>query len=463
MAATETLRTIPSVDSLLRRNEIKLLAERVGQQVLTDELRSVLDELRREILGGRVFSSGVDLLGEIERRTRARVIQADQPSLRRVINASGVIIHTNLGRAPLGKGAIEAIQAVAPFYSNLEYDLDQGGRGKREVHCQKLLKKVLGVESALVVNNNACAVLLVLNELAEGGEVIVSRGELVEIGGSFRMPDVMAKSGGILREVGTTNRTRLSDYEKAITDQTRLIVRVHRSNFKIVGFTEQPELGELVELAHRHGLPCYEDLGSGCLVDLARWGLKGEPTVQHSLSAGVDVCSFSGDKLLGGPQAGVIVGREELVTRIGRNPLMRALRPDKLTFAALEATLRAYLRGRADEDIPVIKMISAPALEIKQRARRFIRSARKNCRERFQFSLLKGFSVTGGGSAPEVGLETYLIALEHSTLSANELESKLRRSDPPIITRVEANRVVIDLRTVLPEEEKVIIASLSEI
>jgi L-seryl-tRNA(Ser) seleniumtransferase len=457
------LRAIPSVDGLLHRPLIEKLTERMDRAVVRDRLRSVLDDLRSEIVSGQWFDGAEGLIAEVERRLEREAALAEKPSLRPVINATGVVVHTNLGRSPLSDDAVAAIAEIARGYSNLEYDLARGERGRREVHCEQLLMEMLGCEAAVVVNNNAAATLLVLNTLAEGGEVIVSRGELIEIGGSFRIPDIMARSGAILREVGTTNRTRLADYEQAINERTRLLLRVHPSNFRVIGFTERPTLEELIELSRQRGLPCYEDLGSGCLVDVSRWGIKDEPVVQASLQAGVDVCSSSGDKLLGGPQAGVIVGKKEIVSRVRRNPLMRAIRPDKLTYAALEATLRAYRRGVAERDVPTLRMLGQPADEIRRRARRFVRQVKRALGDRVTVQLIAGTSVVGGGAAPDSQLDTVLIAVGISGLSAAELEERLRRCDPPIISRIESDRVVLDLRTVRPDEERIILNAFCQV
>ncbi|HEY7546556.1 MAG TPA: L-seryl-tRNA(Sec) selenium transferase, partial [Blastocatellia bacterium] len=352
------LRSLPSIDRLLASRAVIEVANSLGRDRTRDLLREITDELRQEIVSGHsslVLSPLLeaeetndegqltnDIMAEIEKRFALRAELSARPSLRCVINATGVILHTNLGRAPLARSAVDAISEIARSYSNLEYDLDRGERGKRESHCQELLARLLASEAATVANNNAAAVLLVLNTLAEGGEVIVSRGELIEIGGSFRIPDVMAKSGARLREVGTTNRTRIEDYERAINENTRLILRVHPSNYRIVGFTHRPSVEEITELARRAGIPSFEDLGSGCLIDLTPFGVRDEPVVSHSLRAGISVVSFSGDKMLGGPQAGIIAGERAIVERVKKNPLMRALRVDKLIYSALEATLRLY-------------------------------------------------------------------------------------------------------------------------
>jgi L-seryl-tRNA(Ser) seleniumtransferase len=387
-----------------------------------------------------------------------------------LINATGVILHTNLGRAPLAGSALQHIADTAASYSNLEFELDSGDRGKRDIHVQRLFQKLLAgnigeVEhnaaaiSTIVVNNNAAAVLLALNSLAEGGEVIVSRGELVEIGGSFRIPDVMAKSQATLREVGTTNRTRVADYERAISDRTRLLLRVHRSNFEITGFTEQPSLEELVALARRRNIPLVEDLGSGALFDLRSVGITGEPGVLDSLRAGADVVTYSGDKLLGGPQAGLISGRTDLVARMRSNSLFRALRVDKLTYAALEATLLAYVK-HDHNNVPVLRMMRLSTDEIAQRAETLAAKVKSS---KLKLELVDGESVVGGGAAPSAVLPTRLIALTHVGQSADQLCARLRASTPPVIARVEEGRVLLDLRTVFPAQETTLIEILASL
>ena len=382
----------------------------------------------------------------------ARLAALARPSLRPVVNATGVILHTNLGRAPLSDRALAAIVAVARGASNLEFDLEAGARGRRDTHCERLLIELLGCEAAVVANNNAAAVMLVLNTLAEGGEVIISRGELVEIGGSFRVPEVLERAGCVLREVGTTNRTHLSDYENAINDRTRLLLRVHPSNYRVVGFTSRVTAGELVELGRRAGIPVVDDLGSGCLVDPIAIGVGDEPRVRAVLADGVDVVTFSGDKLLGGPQSGIVAGRSELVERIRRNPLMRALRVDKMVYAGLEATLRAYVEGRAEEEIPALRMLTASVETIRDRAMVFA-GLLQNAAPEFGAEVLAGRSVPGAGSAPGIDLPTALVVLHHPILSAHELDSRLRASDPPVVARIENESVVLDLRTVRPDEE----------
>ena len=482
---SDLYRELPSVDEVLHSAAIAQLVAQEGQAAVADACRAVLARLRGEISAGYLDSAKLKLaLSEIHAAVRQELDRALGYSLRPVINATGVILHTNLGRAPIAPSAFDHIRETASAYSNLEFDIEAGERGKRDVHVDRLFRKLLAVEpaelrsagragapvptpavdastttSTIVVNNNAAAVLLALNTLAEGGEVIVSRGELVEIGGSFRIPDVMSKSGAVLREVGTTNRTRISDYEKAINDRTRLLLRVHRSNFEITGFTEQPSVTELVELARRRDIPLLEDLGSGALFDLAQVGIQNEPGVLDSLRTGVDVVTYSGDKLLGGPQAGLISGREDLVKKMRGNSLFRALRVDKLTYAALEATLLAYVK-RDYNAIPTLRMMQTSKEEITARAemvRAKIQEAGKSARPtRLSAELLDSESLLGGGSAPSSTLPTTVLALTCYSLSANELAARLRASDPPVIARVEDGKVLLDLRTVFPEQDKVL-------
>ena len=459
-------RKLLSVDELLHQPEIATLVEREGHAAVTDAARQVLEALRQEIASGSLDASGVDLaIGGLAAAVEQRLRQSLAPSLRPVINATGVILHTNLGRAPLAAAALDRIREVGGVYSNLEFDIASGERGKRDVHVECLTARLLNQEgltgiSTIIVNNNAAAVLLSLNTLAEGGEVIVSRGELVEIGGSFRIPDVMAKSGAVLREVGTTNRTRLADYEKAINERTRLLLRVHRSNFQIVGFTEQPALEDLVALARKHKLRILEDLGSGAMIELRSVGVSSEPSVWESLRAGVDVVTYSGDKLLGGPQAGLISGQRETIARIRSNPLFRALRVDKLTYAALEATLLAYVR-QDHNAIPAVRMMRLSPEEIGRRAQALAEKLRTNARK-IEVEVVDGVSVIGGGAAPGATLPTTLLALTCEGLSADELAARLRAHQPPIVARVEQGKVLLDLRTVFPEQDAVVAVALSQ-
>jgi len=456
------LRHLPSIDQLLRRDGLKDLIATAGRDAVRDRLREVLAEIRREIVNANGDASGPadseKLAGEIEIRLNARFDSRRQSRTRRVINATGVVLHTNLGRAPLSRRALDAINEAAAGYCNLEYDLETGRRGKRGSGLEATLRELVGCEAAAVVNNCAAAVYITLNTLAEGGEVLVSRGELIEIGGSFRIPDVIAKSGARIREVGTTNRTRLGDYERAINEQTRVILRAHPSNYRIIGFTEKPALEDLANLARERNLPLFEDLGSGCLVDLNTIGVHDEPTVAHSIKAGCSVVSFSGDKLLGGPQAGIILGEAEAIKRIKSNPLMRALRVDKLTYAALEATIDSYLSGRAIEEVPSLASLHATKETITLRARAFVRRARSI--GALSLKLIDGHSVVGGGSAPETHLPTMLIGVTSERMGAGEIERRLRRNRPPVIVRIVEDQVTLDLRTVTPGDEKDLMEAL---
>jgi len=454
------LRQLPSVDELLRRPGLAGLAQSMDRSELVETARAVLDAARAGIAQGSEAPDGT----AIEQRVVQAVEQALAPSLRPVINATGVILHTNLGRAPLAAAAIERLRETATQYSNLEYDVATGERGKRDVHTAQLLARIVGAEAAIVLNNNAAALLLVLSALAKGGEVIVSRGELIEIGDGFRIPEVMSESGAQLREVGTTNKTSIGDYERAINDRTRLLLRVHPSNFKIVGFTARPALAELVELGRRSGLPVLDDLGSGCLVDLTAQGFA-EPVARASFSAGVPLACFSGDKLLGGPQAGIIAGQRELVAKIRRNPLFRALRVDKLTITVLEETLRAYLRGAApggQDTIPTLRMIRLPLEEIARRAEALVGQLRAAKLSEMECEICDGQSVIGGGSTPDQHLPTKLIAIASLRHSAAQLETRLRQParGMPVIARVEEDRLLLDLRTVFPEQDALVLAAV---
>jgi L-seryl-tRNA(Ser) seleniumtransferase len=470
----ELFRELPSVDEVLRHADVTRLIEAHGQTAVRDAARFVLARLREEISSGLLDSSALRIALEgMSSAIQKQVVQFLSCSLRPVINATGVILHTNLGRAALASAALDHIGEIAAQYSNLEFDIEAGERGKRDVHVERLFRKLLAdvapvspanslapakALSTIVVNNNAAAVLLALNTLAENGEVIVSRGELVEIGGSFRIPDVMAKSGATLREVGTTNRTRVADYEKAINERTRLLLRVHRSNFEMTGFTEQPAIAELSELAHKQKIPLMEDLGSGALVDLRNFGVNGEPSVLDSLQAGVDVVTYSGDKLLGGPQAGLLSGRADLIDEMRKNSLFRALRVDKLTYAALEATLLAYVK-RDHDAIPALRMMRLSKDEIGRRARILAESLVSSATN-WKLEIVDGDSVIGGGAAPSSVLATRLIVLMRPDCSAEELSTRLRNCSPPIIARVEEGRVLLDLRTVFPEQDLLITAAL---
>jgi L-seryl-tRNA(Ser) seleniumtransferase len=472
---SDLYRKLPSVDELQRSPELAELAKKEGQASVTDATRAALASLREEIAEGRLDANGVDLaLTGLEAAVTRRVRQTLSYSLRPVINATGVILHTNLGRAPISTAALEHVREIAESYSNLEINLETGERGKRDVHVDRLFQKLLDQDhvdagvparvaaptvSTIAVNNNAGAVLLALNTLGENGEVIVSRGELVEIGGSFRIPDVMSKSNAILREVGTTNRTRVADYEKAINEKTRVLLRVHRSNFQITGFTEQPAIEELVALARKRNIPLVEDLGSGALFDLRSIGVNDEPGVLDSLRQGVDVVTYSGDKLLGGPQAGILSGRSDLIARVRSNSLFRALRVDKLTYATLEATLLAYVKGDHDA-IPALRMMRLSKEEISRRAETV---ANRVGSSKLSVEVRDGESVIGGGAAPSATLPTRLLAISCQGLSADELSGRLRAYDSPIIARVEDGRVLLDLRTVFPEQDETIANALKRV
>jgi L-seryl-tRNA(Ser) seleniumtransferase len=454
-------RLLPSVDELLKSADLAALLSREGQPAVTESIRAVVAGLRDEINAGTLASQeSVQLaVANLPNVIARHLHNAMEFSLQPVINATGVILHTNLGRAPLAEAAIKRIAEVAGRYSNLEFEIAAGERGKRDVHVERLFSRLLNQESVsdirtVVVNNCAAAVMLALNTLAEGGEVIVSRGELVEIGGSFRVPDVMAKSGAILREIGTTNRTRLADYEQAINGKTRLLLRVHRSNFAIIGFTEQPSLEELAALGRKHNIPVMEDLGGGAMVPLRGLGIN-ESGVMESLRAGVDLVTYSGDKMLGGPQAGLLSGREALINRVRSNPLFRALRVDKLTYAALEATLMEYIRQRHDA-IPFLRALRIPAEEV--RARALVLEQQLKSAAHLKAEIVAGESLVGGGSAPTSTLPTFILAVTASSLSADELAARLRRHHPPVVARVEDGHVLFDLRTVLSPAEDAAIA-----
>lgn len=456
-------RNLPSVDELLRSEVGLAIAAALGSRSTSELARDAVAQLRGEIVEGKAVGGG-----KAELSSRAAALMSERwkayraSGTRRVINATGVVLHTNLGRAPLSAAAMKAI-ADAAQNCTLEYDVLTGKRGKRGRRAEELLASITGAEDVLIVNNCASAAFFVLTAFAAGGEVVISRGELVEIGGDFRVPDVLTQSGATLREVGTTNRTKLADYERAISPNTKVILRVHPSNYRIVGFTAVPTLAELANLANQSGLMLYEDIGSGALIDLERFGVTGEPTVGDSIAAGVDIVTFSGDKLLGGPQAGIIAGKAEYIGRLRKHPLYRALRVDKLAYAALEATLDAYRREAFDE-IPVLRMLAATVDELGQRAEAFIANFGNSSPEsqisNLKFEIIDGFSAIGGGAAPHVSLPTKLIAVSHKSMSASRLEYQLRMSETPVIARIAEDRVVIDLRTVAEGDEAAISTSL---
>ena len=467
----EALRRLPAVDRVLQEPAVTRWLTDYGRDAVVDAVRDALDELRREIMSAEA-ADGTPEMDSVLARVQARLDDMLCPTLEPVINATGVILHTNLGRAPLSDAVLDAMRHVGRGYSNLEYDLEVGGRGSRYVHAEALLCRLTGAEAALLVNNNAGAVLLALSARARGREVIISRGQLVEIGGGFRIPDVMAQSGALLVEVGTTNRTYIADYERAIGEHTAALMRVHSSNFRIMGFSHQPSLFDLVALAHRRSLPLLDDLGSGTLIDTSSFGLPHEPTVQESVAAGADLVTFSGDKLLGGPQAGMIVGRADLVAELRRYPLTRALRVDKTTLAGIKANLLHYLKGEALTHIPIWRMIASSVDEIAERARRLLDALGApggRC------DLVPGRSMIGGGSLPEESLPTMCIALPQGSAAgsesadaganagANALARALRRGTPPVVARIQGDRVLLDLRTVLPGQEERLAAVVRDV
>ncbi len=460
----QVLREIPSVDELLSRPEIVALLKAHPRNVVVEAIRKGLGRLRDDILHKQDHSQREEVNFSFENLYPLFQKEIDlqiEPRLRRVINATGVVIHTNLGRAPLHSSAIKHLMEVSKTYSNLEYDLERGERGDRYTHVEENLCRLSGAESALVVNNNAGAVLLVLNTLAEGKEVIVSRGELVEIGGAFRIPDVMKRSGALLREVGTTNRTHFDDYQKALGPHTALLLKVHTSNFRVMGFTSEVSLQDLVQLGREHQLPVVEDLGSGCLVDLSQYGLEKEPTVQETVKTGVDAVTISGDKLLGGPQAGIILGKKKILDLFKINPLTRALRIDKLTLAALESTLLLYFdEKRAMEEIPVLSMLSLDTRKLKRRGKRLLKRLSRMTNERMTISLKEDVSQVGGGALPLQELPTVVVAVKPLDFSVNSLEESLRKGDPPIISRISKEELILDMRTVFDEEIPLLAAGI---
>ena len=452
----KTLRDIPKIDEILLLLEGGVLPHGFARDLVVAACRQVVDEMRQSILAagkaGKVPPPVMDAEGAAQ-AVKERLEGFRRYNLRRVVNATGVILHTNLGRAPLCDEALDCIVEVARGYSNLEFDLLRGKRGLRYDHVMEILCLISGAEDGLIVNNNAAAVLLVLNTLSEGKEAIVSRGELIEIGGEFRIPDVMEKSGAVLREVGTTNRTRLADYERAMGGETGMILKVHTSNFRIAGFTEEVDLPRLVDLGRAHGIPVMNDLGSGCFIDLAGAGLEREPTVQEVLQSGADVVTFSGDKLLGGPQAGIILGKAGAIGRIKRNPLNRALRIDKLTLAALEATMRHYLDlDDAPGRIPALRSLTETLAEVQRRAEKLLTLLQRSSPEGVSLSLKEGKATAGGGSLPTQEIPTVLLAVTIQEMSTAKAEKGLRGLDVPIITRISDDELLFDCRTIGEDE-----------
>ena len=459
MEQQDMLRAIPKVDELLGMEPLQALAGQMPAPALREAVREELEALRRRILAGDIdhIPNREDLCAAVCRRAR----EASLPSLRGVVNGTGVTLHTNLGRACLSRRAVEAVVAVAGGYSTLEYDVDAGRRGSRHSHVEALLCAVTGAEGAMVVNNNAAAVLLILSALGKGGEVITSRGELVEIGGSFRVPDIMVQCGCALREVGTTNKTHLSDYERAITPETRALLKVHTSNYKIMGFTESVPLAELVALGRERGLPVIEDLGSGSLVDLEQFGIHGEPTVQQSVQAGVDIISFSGDKLLGGPQAGIIIGRKDYIETLKKHPLARALRVDKMTLAALRETLYAYTDpAMAVREIPTLAMLAVPEHVLREKAELLCRAlADRGVTAR----TVPAQDQVGGGSVPTQLLPAWAVAIDPGRLTVDGLEAALRRRERPIIGRITHEQYLLDTRTLWESDFDYIAEAAAEV
>ena len=456
----QLLRNIPSVDQIMDHPEVSKLVEQTSRTFVVNQLRQVLHKFRQNPgTGIEEDWSQSGILRTILLNLQDSVRDSTTPRLKRLINATGVLLHTNLGRAPLSREGLQRLTDTASHYSNLEYDLASGKRGKRDVFADRLLRDILGCEQAIVVNNCASALFLALNTLAEAGEGLISRGELIEIGDGFRIPDILRKSGAVLKEIGTTNRTAVSDYVNALTERTKLILRVHQSNFKMAGFTARPTLEELLVLSRNKEVPLLEDQGSGCMIDMKSLGLEDEPSPNASLSLGVPMVCFSGDKLLGGPQAGIIAGKSEWIAQLRRNPLFRALRVDKLTLTLLESTLISYLKNREFEEVPVVRMMGLKLREIEKRASFIVKHLSQEGTE-CEVQIADGISVAGGGSAPEARLPTKLIAIRSSVQSAHQLESLLRQADPPVVARVEDDWVLLDLRTVFPEEDDELLKTL---
>ncbi len=446
---TITLRNLPSVEHLLQTETAAELIARHGRPLTLNAIRAVLDTIRARFNSGEM--TNVPLRDLILSQTGALLEEWTKPTLRGVVNASGVILHTNLGRAPLSAATLQAMDSIGRSYSNLEYDLEKGARGSRLIHAESILQKLTGAEAAVVVNNNASAVLLALFALANRKRVVISRAQLVEIGGGFRVPDVMKQSGAKLVEIGTTNKTHLRDYQEALQEPAALVMRAHPSNFKIIGFTEEPDLKEIVDAAHQAGAHVLDDLGSGALLDTAKYGLEHEPTVQESLAAGVDVVCFSGDKLLGGPQAGIIVGKKALIDKIKKHPLARAVRADKTCLAGISATLLHYLKDEAEREIPIWRMMSLTMEQIYGRAKAWRAQIGQGV-------VIAGESTIGGGSLPAQTLPTFVLSLD--VKSPDKFLKILRMQNPPIIARTENNKVLIDPRTVLPEFEGALLVGL---
>lgn len=459
---SDMLRSIPKVDDLLNDPALSQICGESSHFVVTDSIRKVLNELREGILSDEISRVWND--EEILERIKSDIKKASLRNLRKVINGTGIILHTNLGRAKLGQKAIEAVVEAAGNYSTLEYDVESGRRGSRYDHVNELIEKRTGAESCLVVNNNAAAVLLILSTMTKGKEVVISRGELVEIGGSFRVPDIMEQSGSVLVEVGTTNKTHISDYERAIRPEiTGALLKVHTSNFRIMGFTQEVSLEEMVELGHLHGVPVIHDLGSGSMVDLEQYGIKDEPSVAQSMSAGADVVSFSGDKLFGGPQAGIIIGRKVYIDAMKKNPLTRAFRIDKMTLAALEATLRLYLDPmEAETQIPTISMLAKTSDDLREKAEQLCKKIREKVDPSYcHLQVVEEVGQVGGGSVPTQLLDTWAVAISSENTPATFIELKMRENDIPIIGRISKDRYLLDVRTIEEKDFEIVAACLS--
>ena len=464
MNQQELFKKIPAVDRLLSGPDIRALTGSYPRSLILKAVHQVLEHLRARIREGELYRESQLSFESVSALVVENLKELSLPSLRPVINATGVVVHTNLGRSILADRALGQFASIAGGYSNLEYDLNQGKRGSRYTHVEDILKELTGAEAAMVVNNNAAAVLISLETMAKGREVIVSRGQLVEIGGSFRIPDVMRKSGAKMVEVGTTNKTHLSDYEEVLGPDTGLLLKVHTSNFQIVGFTEEVPLSDLVSLGRRYGIPVMEDLGSGCLVDFSGYGLAKEPTVQETLSQGADLVTFSGDKLLGGAQAGIILGRKSLVEAIKKNQLNRALRIDKLTLLALAETLNLYRDERtAVKEIPTLRMICQPYQSLQKKAKRLVKLIGKLETQNFSLELADGNSKAGGGALPLLELPTRLLCLVPGNLPSQFMENWLRTYDPPVITRVEKEKVLLDIRTIQEKELKTLAQAVRDL
>lgn len=456
----ELLSSLPKVDSILMDEKITDI-EKIPRNLIVEAIREIIDEFRDGVLKEIIKDYTYE---DIIEKVLLRINEKNSPHFKRVINATGTVLHTNLGRAVLAKAALEAVISISEGYNNLEFDLDKGARGSRYSHVEDLICKITGAEAAVVVNNNAAAVMLVLSTLSKDKEAIVSRGQLVEIGGSFRIPSVMEQSGAKLVEVGTTNRTHLFDYERAITDNTGVILKVHQSNYKILGFTEEVEIEELVNLGKISNIPVVEDIGSGVFIDVTKYGLKYEPTVQNSINKGIDIVTFSGDKMLGGPQAGIIAGKKKYIDMMKKNQLTRALRIDKLTLAALEATLRIYLdEEQAIRQIPGLAMLTKSQELLKKDAYRLAKMFRSNLGPMVKVEVLEDYSQVGGGAMPLESMDTYVVALTPNTISLDKLEGNLRKYKTPIIVRINKDKMIFDVRTIFVEEYKVIVQALREI